>query len=420
MKTVLENVSDVEKLLKVTFEWDEVKNDYEKIVNKLRKDLKLDGFRPGKVPVKLAKRHLGPRIQYDFINKVIEKTFEDAVKDAGIKDYVGSALQDVKFEENEPFEYHIKLEVDPEITLPDYKEGFTAQKKEYVIEDDDVEKYMDSVRKERAEVEKVEVPVETGHFVTVDMEKEDGEEKKEDVKWQVGEEPLVGDAEKAILGKEAGDELTLELKLGETDAQTYKLTIKSVEKYNFPEINDEWVKENLETVETLDEWKNQIKDSMKKELESRAKQEYEQNIRQWFFDNMEISLPQARVENYLEGMVKQFNYQQGGQSNIDPEEIKKIYRPQAEESVRWFLIEEKIKEEEGLDVTSDDYNAKVDEMLQQYPEDQREQFRNIYDQDNYKQQLEMQILSEKVFDHIKSFVNEDIEEIKTSEIMKKS
>ncbi len=420
MKTVLENVSDVEKLLKVTFEWDEVKNDYEKIVNELRKNLKLDGFRPGKVPVKLAKRHLGPRIQYDFINKVIEKTFEDAVKDAGIKDYVGSALQDVKFEENEPFEYHIKLEVDPEITLPDYKEGFTAQKKEYVIEDDDVEKYMDSVKKERAEVEKIEAPIESGHFVTVDMEKEDGKEKKEDVKLQVGEEPLIGEAEKAILGKEAGDELTLELKLGETDAQTYKLTIKSVEKYNFPEINDEWVKENLETVDTLEEWKNQIKDSMKKELESRAKQEYEQNIRQWFYDNMEISLPQARVENYLEGMVKQFNYQQGGQSNIDPEEIKKIYRPQAEESVRWFLIEEKIKEEEGLDVTSDDYNAKVDEMLQQYPEDQREQFRSIYDQDNYKQQLEMQILSEKVFEHIKSFVNEDIEEIKTSELMKKS
>ena len=420
MKTVLENVNDVEKLLKVTFEWDEVKNDYDKIVNKLRKSLKLDGFRPGKVPMKLAKRHLGPRSQYDFINKVIEKTFEDAVKNEDVKDYVGSALQDVKFEENEPFEYHIKLEVDPEITLPNYKDGLTVKKKEYIIEDDDVENYMDSVKKERAEVEKIDGEIESGHFVTVDAKKEADDETQKDLKWQVGEEPLVGDAEKEIIGKKAGDELTLELKLGDEEPEKYTLTIKNIEKYNFPEINDEWVQENLETVDSVEAWKNQIKDSMKTEIEDRAKQEYEQNIRKWFYDNMEISLPQARVENYLEGMVKQFNYQQGGQSNIDPEEVKKIYRPQAEESVRWFLIEEKIKEEEGLDVTSEDYDAKVDEMLQQYPEEQREQFKNIYNQDNYKQQLEMQILSEKVFDHIKEFVNEDVEEIKTSELMKKS
>ena len=414
MKTVLENISDVEKMLKVTFEWNEVKDDFDKLVKDLRKSLKLDGFRPGKVPMSIAKRHLAPRIQYDFINTMIEKTFDDAAKDAGISDHVGSSLEDVKFVENEPFAYNIKIEVDPEITLPAYKDGFTVKKIEYLVEDDDIANYIESVRKERAEVEKVDGEVEVGHFVTVDLVKEDNT-KQEDVQWEVGKVPLEGDAEKEFVGKKAGDEFSLELTIDDNTSKN-TITIKNIQKHTYPEISDEWVKENLETVETLEAWKNQVKESMSKELNDRAKFEYEQNIKNWFKENMEVTLPQTRVDNYLDGMVKQFNNQQGGNSNIDPEEIKKLYKPQAEESVRWFLIEEKIKEDEGLDVTSEDFDKKVDEMLVQYPEEQRESFKNIFTQDNYKNQLELQILSEKIFIHIKKFVTDDIEKIKVSEL----
>ena len=414
MKTILENINDIEKKLKVTFEWDEVKDDFEKLVKKLRKDLKLDGFRPGKVPMSLAKRHLGPRIQYDFINTMIEKTFDAAAKDAGLNDYVGSSLEDVKFEENEPFVYDIKIEVDPELTLPPYKDGFTVKRKEYLVEDDDIASYLESVKKERAEVEKIDGEIETGFFVTVDLVKED-KTKQEDVQWEVGQAPIDGDVEKEFIGKKAGDEFSVELTI-ENNTSKNTITIKSVQKHTYPEINDEWVKENMKTVESLDAWKQQIKESMAKELNDRAKFEYEQNIKNWFKENMEVALPQTRVENYLEGMVKQFSHQQGENSNVNPEEIKKFFKPQAEESVLWFLIEEKIKEEEGLDVTSEDFDKKVDEMIAQYPEEQRESFRNIYKQDNYKNQLELQILSEKIFAHIKEFVTDDIEEIRVSEL----
>ncbi len=416
MKTVLENKSDVEKVLKVIFEWDEVQKDYDKIVKKLRKQLKLDGFRPGKVPLSLAKRHLGPRIQYDFINKMVEKTFEDAIKQEDIGEYVGSSLEDVKFEENSPFEYHIKLEVDPKIELPDYKDGFTVKRKKYIVDDQDIDTYIDSVKKERAEVEVVDGEIESGHFVTLDLLNSD--DKQEDVKWEVGSSPLDGDTEEKFLGKKAGDRFAVTLTIDDKDATEYDVVIKKVEKYNYPDINDEWVNENFETVETLDDWKKQIEESMKKEISGREKQEFEQNIRSWFADNMEVELPQARVDSYLDGMVKQVNQQQGGAQNIDENTIKQYYKPQAEESVRWFLIEEKIKEEEGLAVTSEDFDKKIEELLAPYPEDQREQFKNIYNQDNYKKQLEIQILSDKVFEHIQEFVNEDIEEVKTSELMK--
>ncbi len=211
MKTVLENINDVEKLVKVSFEWNEVKDDYIKLCNKLRKDFRLDGFRPGKVPMSLAKKHLAPRIEYEFVNSVIEKTFEEAIKSEGIKDYIDSSLQDMNFEENKDFTYDIKIEVDPEISLPKYKDGFTIKKKIHVIEDNDVEKYLESVKKERAEIINIDGKVENGHFVTCDLMKDGEETTQEDVQWQVGEKPLAGDAEKAILDLNNGDKFSTEL-----------------------------------------------------------------------------------------------------------------------------------------------------------------------------------------------------------------
>jgi trigger factor len=414
MKTVVENINDVEKLIKVTLEWDEVKEDYDKICQKLRKKLKIDGFRPGKVPMKLAKKHLEAQIQYEFINEIVEKTFENAAKNENVKDHIGSSLEDVNFEENEPFTYSVKIEVDPEFELPDYKKGFSVKRKQYIVSDDDVENYLESVKKERVEIEKVDSEIEKGHFVVCDLEAE-GKDKEENVQWEVGVEPLTEKAEKEFIGKKAGDSFETELTIKEK-TDTYKVTIKSVQKHVFPEITDEWVKKNLETVESLDAWKKQIKEAIEKELNNRTQQEFETNIKNWFKENMDITVPRARVESYLDGMVKQFNYQQGGASNIAPADIKKFYEPQAEESVRWFLIEEKIKEDEGIAVTSEDFDKKIEELLSQYPEEQRDQFKEIYNNDNYKSQLELQIFSEKIMDHVKEYVKEDVEKLKASDI----
>ncbi|MBN2279271.1 MAG: trigger factor [Candidatus Marinimicrobia bacterium] len=414
MKTELEKINDVERLLKVTFEWNEVQGDYEQLVMNLRKNFKLDGFRPGKVPVSIAKKHLAARIQYEFINTMIEKTFDEAVKDTGILDYIGSSLEDVSFEENKPLTYDIKIEVDPEIVLPDYKKGLSVQKKEYIIEERDIQQYIDAVIKERAEIEKVSGTIESGYFVTVDLVNDQGS-RQEDIKWEVGTTPLDGDVEKAFIGKKAGDEFKVVLTIKNKSSEN-TVFIKNVEKHLYPEINDEWVKTNLETVDTLEAWKKQIYDSIAKEMGDRAKYEFEQNIKNWFRDNIKVTLPKARIENYLENMVTQFNYQRGGKSNINPADIKHFYRPQAEESVRWFLIEEKIKEDEGLDVTSEDFEAKIDEMLALYPEDQKDSFRNIYKQENYRKQLELQILSEKIFAHINEFVKVEIEKVKLSDL----
>lgn len=417
MKTTLEHINEVEKLVNVTLEWDEISVEYDKLCKKLRKNYKMDGFRPGKVPMALAKKHLAPKIQYDFINQMIKKYFDEAIKDTDLKEYVGTSLEDVKFNENEPMVFDIKVEVDPELVLPTYKDGFTVKKKNYIVDDTVFEQYLEIAKREHAEVEKIDGEVESGHFVTCNLIKED-QTKEEGVKWEVGEEPLTGDVEKEFIGKKSGDEFETELSIKENRAK-YKVTIQNIQKHAYPTIDDEWVKGNIASVESLEAWKKQTLDAFRKESEVRVKHEFESNIKNWFKENMEIELPKTRIENYLDGMVEQYKAQQGGNLDIDPATLKQFYRPQAEESVRWFLIEEKIKEDEGIAITSEDFDAKVEENLATYPEDQREQYRSIFNNEQYKKQMELQLFSDKIMAHIQEFVSEDVEDVKPNEIFKK-
>jgi len=419
----IEKVNSVEKTVKVILAWENVSDDYDKIVKKLRKNLKLSGFRPGKVPMGLAKRHLAPNIQYEFVNKIIEKTFQNVLEEKNMTEYVDSSLENVVFKEGEPFEYTIKLEVDPQITLPDYKSDMKLTRKKYIVSDDDIELYMDEIKKEKAEVLMVDGAVEEGFFINCNLEKLDDDgnliegEKIEGRLYEVGVKPLDDKNAELLIGKNVNDVIKINLELEAGQPSDYNVTIIGIEEHKLPEINDEWVKTNLTSVDSLEAWKKQVSSSMQKDLETRAKQEFDGSIQDWFLNNMEFEVPKSRISHYLDGMVNNFKTQSGNMK-VDENEIRKYYEPQAEKSVKWFMIEGKIKDDEGIAITSEDFDKKVEELVSSYPEDQREQFVNIYKQDAYKQQIEMQLISDKIMEHILENAQIDTEEIKSSDLRK--
>jgi trigger factor len=108
----------------------------------MRKGLKIDGFRKGKVPEGLAKRILKPNVMLKFSNQVIDKTHLEAVKVAGVEEYLDMHVVDLDFDENQPFNYTIKIEVDPEISLPDYKKGYKVTRNEYIVDPETIEHYI--------------------------------------------------------------------------------------------------------------------------------------------------------------------------------------------------------------------------------------------------------------------------------------
>ena len=170
MKAELINSTPIEKTVKVVVDWDEIADDYIAVFNDLRRDLKIDGFRKGKVPESLAKRLLKPQIFVSFTNQIIEKTHKQALKDVGMDDYLDLHIAELDFNENTPFNYTIKVEYDPEITLPDYKKGIKIQQKEYIVDPETVERYIEDFLENQAEVQEVFDGAQDGDFLVADLQ----------------------------------------------------------------------------------------------------------------------------------------------------------------------------------------------------------------------------------------------------------
>ncbi len=427
MDVELQQKSPVSHLLKVQFDWDEVAETYEKVAQKLRKNLKLDGFRPGKVPLSIAKRHLAPNIQYEFINQVVNDSYKKALEEKGITEIVDSKVSDIDFKEGKPFQYELTIEVDPEFKLSDYKKGFPVTKKKYILDKEDIDRYLEEIRANQAEVREVTGGAQIGHYVIGDLQEVDEKgipiigKKVEDRMIKLGEGVFKKPYISNLLGAQAGDEVIVTLEPEKEKKVAYKIKVKRVEEHQLPEIDDQWVRENLESVDSLKEWRQQLAATMQKEWDQHAEKEINDSIKTYFIDNHEFEVPDARIELYLDRVVEDLKRRaEQQQQTIDEQKIRAQYRSKAERDIRWFLIEDKLRSQEKIEASSAEIQAKAEELINQYPDDQREAVKNLYRYPEAKSNLKYQLLEEKVLDHLKEYANIKTKKVRTKELRQRS
>jgi len=424
MKVDEKDISQVKKQLKVHFDWDEISDQYNNILSEAQENFRMDGFRPGKVPMEIVKNKLGEKIKYQFLNEIFREKNEDVLDEIGLDrdELLDFSVEEVDFEEEEHLEYTLQVEKDPEIELIDYKEGFSLDKTNYVVDEEDVDLYIEEMKERSAQAKTVEDGAEIGHYISADLQQmDDGVpvvgNKFEDKTIELGEEPFTEPGISNLLGAQAGDEREISLETEDGQEIEYKVDVKGVEEHILPEIDDEWVEENLDSVSDLDEWRDQIEDMLKEKWEDHAEQEFANKIKEYFLNNMDFEIPESRVDYYLEQIIKDAKQRsEKSEEEIDEESIKRERRGEAEKSVKWHLIKEKIIEEEGIEPKEEEIEEKLEEMVQQYPEEQRGQFKQYYkNNDQARRSLELQVEEEKVLDHIKEYIDINEESINTSE-----
>ena len=428
MKVDVKEISSVKQEITAKLEWDEIKDIYNNILHKQQKNFKMNGFRPGKVPINIVKKQIGPQIKYRALNEILQEYNEKIFEEAGIEmdELLDYSIKDMDFEENQPLTYQIITETDPEVELFDYKDSeISLKKKEYDVDEEDVDLYIDEMKERSAQGKIVTDGAELGHYVKCDLQEIDDNghpivgNKVEDQTIQLGEGPFTEPGISNLIGAKEGDERDIFIETDE-DRVRYQVKVKEVEEHILPEINDEWVQENLDTVDTVEDWKDQIRDMLKKNWNDHSEQEFEEKIKNYFLENVELEIPESRVEYFLKQVIKEAK-NRSQQDEIDEEAIKKNRRGEAEKSVKWFLISDKIKEEEGIEAKDEEVDQKLDQMVEQYPEDQRPQMKKYYkNNDDLLRNIKMQIEEEKVVDFLKDYIDVEKEVISTSEARKQA
>ena len=362
-------------------EWENALNNaYEKNKGKFN----IPGFRKGHAPRNIVEKTYGVGA---FMNEALDEVYYQAYtlvlrENEEIKPVDAPKLEINKMDEN-GIEMVLSMQCVPEFELANYK-GLTFTKEAVEVKEEDVE---EAIRRELLRASRLvetNKPVKVDDYVTLDFDGYvDGKQfqggKAENYQLQIGSHSFIDTFEDQLVGLNIGDkkdvEVTFPTEYHEKSLAgkpaTFKCEIKNIRERIMPELNEEFVSNSTE-FETVEEYRNSIKDRLTKEANDRADIELDNDILDKIIDDTTVNLPDVMVEDefkrQLNGMENQMRYQ--GITLEDyakyvgktVEEMKEEIKKGATRNVKARLVLEKLIRSENLDITEADIDAKIEEM----------------------------------------------------------
>ncbi len=387
IKTEKQEHSIVELTIAVSKE--EFEKAKDKAYKKQRSKIVIPGFRRGKAPRKMLERLYGDGMFFeDAVNIVYPDAVDKALEESGLEPVgkTSGGLGDPQ--EEGGVTLVVKVPVMPEVTLGQYK-GLEVEKEEYEVTDDMVNAELDRMAKSNARTETVDREAKEGDTVDLDFEgfidgaAFDGG-RGEHQMLTLGSGSFIPGFEDQLVGCKAGDEKDVVVTFPEAyhakelsgKEAVFKCKVHKVEETILPELDDEFAKDVSDTCDTLDELKNEIRQSLKKEREEAAEQLFENKVIEAAVENMTADIPEAMYEAQLERDMQEFVYRLNSRgmelnrylemSGINLEQMRNMMRPQAVSSVKGRLMLEKVAELENVGVTEQELAEEYDKLAEQY------------------------------------------------------
>ena len=418
MQVTTEAVSGVARRLNVSVPTSRVNEQFEARLKRTAKTVKINGFRPGKVPLNVVRREYGAGIYQEVVNEIIRDTVFEAIQQEKIN---AVGMPNIEKVENKDgaLVYEATVEVYPEVEVKSFA-NLEVERKASEINDKDVDTMIENLQKQRASwtetkgMAKKDMQVTFDFEGTVDGEKFEGGS-AEDFKLVLGSGRMIPGFEDGIVGMKKGEEKVIDVTFPEDyqaenlagKAAQFKITVKLVEKQKLPEIDAEFLKIfGLTEEEGLDKLKADVRKNMEREVRNGLRNQ----VKQAAFDALvaanEIEVPASMVAQEIDRqrqqMIQQFTQQFGGQgagafdSSMLPDEL---FKEQAEKSVKLGVLVSKVLADAKLEVDQARVDAYIDDMASSYedPAEVVEYFKNDKQQ---RAQIEAVVLEDQVVDHI--------------------
>lgn len=387
--------------------------------------VKVPGFRQGKAPVDLIEKHVNQQALLDeFMEHALNDLFRSAVEQEGLKP-VGQP--DVKLKRFVPYselEFEATIDVLGKVTLPDYKKIRQAKPKIEVTAKD-VNDVIESLKSRAAERKAKQGPAKKGDEITIDFEGKDDKGKAiagadgKDYPLVLGSNAFIPGFEDNLIGLAAGEEKEFELTFPkdygvaalQAKKVTFKVKAKLVSEVHESKLDDDFAKK-IGPFESLKDLKDDIKKQVKLEKESQARQAYENELIKKITDKAKLDIPQVLVEDQLDRMEageKQNLAYQGitwqehlEQEGLDDKGHRDRHREEAMERVRAGLVLSEISQKEGLDVTQEEIDMRLQLLRGQY---QDPQMRAELDKPENRRDIAARLLTEKTVEKLVSYAS---------------
>ena len=418
MQVSSEAVSGVARRLNVSVPTSRVNEQFEARLKRTAKTAKINGFRPGKVPLNVVRREYGAGIYQEVVNDVIRDTVFEAIQQEKIN-AVGMPNIDKVENKDDALVYQATVEVYPEVEVNAF-DALEIERKKSEVNDKDVDQMIENLQKQRASwtetkgMAKKDMQVTFDFEGTVDGEKFEGGT-AEDFKLVLGSGRMIPGFEDGIVGMKKGEEKVIDVTFPEDyqaenlagKAAQFKITVKLVEKQKLPEIDAEFLKIfGLTEEEGVEKLKADVRKNMEREVMNGLRNQ----VKAATFDALvaanEVEVPAAmlaqEIDRQRQQMIQQFTQQFGAQgaqafdSSMLPDDL---FKEQAEKAVKLGVLVSKVLADAKIEVDPARVEAYINDMASSYedPTEVIEYFKNDKQQ---RAQIEAVVLEDQIVDHI--------------------
>ncbi len=401
-----------------------------RVLQELRKTARVKGFRPGKVPAKVVRQMYGESLGEEIERQLVRETLADAVELAELEPVVEPQIEAESPVEGEAFRYKARIEVKPEIELPDLA-AVSGSRPKVEVGEEELLTELESLREQNvAWVEEDEAIVaEEGHQLTIDfvgtidgVAFEGGT--AEGVDLELGSGRMIPGFEEQLMGATSGEQRDLQVpfpedygneELSGKDA-VFAATVTAIKRKELPELDDDFAKDlgDFETVED-------IKDKIREGLQSQRKQASDQTLHKSLLDDLvtrtSFEVPPTLVERQLERQLQQFEQQMQGRA---PETDLRARLAQMREEgwddarrrVQEELLLEAVARGAELEASEEDIDARLDEMAAGQGVDPK-MMQEMASAQGWRQAIGAEVVERRALDHLVEMAQ--ITEIEASE-----
>ena len=388
MAVTVETLEKLERKITLSLPLASIQTEVDSRLKKLARTVRMDGFRPGKVPMNVVTQRYGYSVHYEVLNDKVGEAFSQAANEARLRVAGQPKITEKDGAPEGQVTFDAVFEVYPEVKISDLS-GAEIEKVTADVSDAAIQKTLDILRKQRRTFAQraADAAAQDGDRVTVDFEgKIDGEPfqggKADDFQFLVGEGQMLKEFEDAVRGMKSGESKTFPLAFpadyhgqdvaGKT--ADFLVTIKKIEAAHLPEVNDAFAKSLGVAEGTVDALHADIRKNLEREVKSRLAARNKQAVMDALVAKAELDLPKSIVEAEVDRMVEgaRADLKSRGVKDADKAPIPpELFTAQAERRVRVGLVVAELVRANNLQATPDQIQAHVDELAGSYerPED---------------------------------------------------
>ena len=283
----------------------------------LSRTTRLDGFRPGKVPIRVVERRFGPAVRQEIVGEVLQRSFSEAITQKELRPAGEPTIDPVSAEPGSGLSYTAVFEVYPEISL-EAIDTLEVTRPVCTIDDADVDKMIETLRQQRKSWNDVERAAIDGDRLTIDFKGfVDGEEfeggSHEGFAVEIGSSGLIDGFDTGLIGATAGQDLTLELKFPADYSKEeladkpvkFEVSVKSVGESVIPELNDEFFSAFGVSDGGMDAFRIEVSGNMEREKEQRLRNQTKQRLMDALSEAIKVELPKAMVGHDAQHQCKE-------------------------------------------------------------------------------------------------------------------